>query len=279
MKILALLACLLLPVAAFAGQDCIVESHDLFIYPVVRVTESGNAGSGTVIYSQPNAEGTYSTYVLTNHHVIRGAISVRDEWDPTLNETIKKERRELVHVEVFQYRDVSTSIGTLRVEADIVLYTDSEDMALLKLRSETPAAHIAKMRPREIADKLYVFDQTVAVGCSLAFPPLPTRGMITRLNLQVRSYPFHMSSAQIIYGNSGGAMFLEETGELIGVPSMVPVVGWSSPVTHMGLFIPIKRAYDWMDREFYSFIFDEEITEAEGLKLREEDIEARLKRK
>jgi len=115
-------------------------------------------------------------------------------------------------------------------------------------------------------------DKTVAVGCSLGFPPLPTTGIITRKNFQINSLPYHMSSSQIIYGNSGGAMFLDSTAELIGIPSMLPVVGWGSPVFHMGLFIPIERIYTWLEKENYDFIYDVTKSEDACLKIREDKI-------
>ena len=88
-----------------------------------------------------------------------------------------------------------------------------------------------------------------------------------------------MSSSQIIYGNSGGAMFLAETGELIGIPSLVPVVGWGMAVTHMGLFIPVERIYDWLKEEHYDFIYDSEKNEKKCLETREKEIEEKKNKK
>jgi S1-C subfamily serine protease len=266
-----------IPPPATASFHDTKTAHELFIYPIVRVPVDRGAGSGTIIYSALNDKGKYSTYVLTNHHVISDAIKIIEEWDPTLQENVKRERRALVHAEIFQYRDISTPIGTLKVEADIVIYNRDEDMALLRLRSETQMDHVARLRPVEKADTLFVLERTMAVGCSLAMPPLPTPGVVTRLNQQVQSHPFHMSSSQVIYGNSGGAMFHEESGELIGIPSRVAVIGWGTPITHMGLFIPISRVYDWLEKEHYDFIFDGEKNEKDSLEAREEAIKERQK--
>ena len=64
------------------------------------------------------------------------------------------------------------------------------------------------------------------------------------------------SGRQIIFGNSGGAMYLAN-GTWIGVPSMVAVTGWfvSIPITHMGLFISYSRVYDWLNKEGYGFVY------------------------
>ena len=250
------------------------EAHEKYIYPVVRVTHGMYGGSGTIVYSKLNTTENwkYSTYVLTNHHVIDSAIRIEKKWDSDLAKEVKKEKRSIVYVEMFKYRDLSTPVGTLKVEAEIVLYNEDEDTALIKLRSEEKVPYIADL----LIDATYnVMDETVAVGCSLGFPPLPTVGHITRKDVQLDSLPFDMSSSQIIYGNSGGAMFLAETGELIGIPSKGIVIGWSTPITHMGLFIPIKRIFNWLETEHYDFIYDTSKNEKECLELREKEIEAK----
>jgi len=222
-------------------------AHHKMIYPIVRITAGEAAGSGTIIYSKKNEAGVFETFVLTNHHVVAQCINVKEEWDSTKKKDIKKETLDVVYVEVFQYKHLSTPIGTLRVEAEIVGYNADEDMALIKLASEDKQPFVAELYPRGKDDEIHVMDESVAVGCSLAYPPLPSSGEITRKNMILNSFPYHMSSSQIIYGNSGGAMF-DETGRLVGIPSMVAAIGWSSVVTHMGFFIPIERVYEWWDK-------------------------------
>jgi S1-C subfamily serine protease len=231
---------------AFSHPFSALEAHEKFIYPIVRVTYGNAGGSGTVIYSQ-NGE----TYVLTNNHVICGAVRIVEEWSSEKQEDVKVEKRSVVYVEIFKYRNVSTPVGTMKVEADITAYNEDEDMAILKLRFEEPVQHVANLFPQAETDNIHVTDETIAVGCSLGAPPLPTVGILTRKNFLINSLSFHMSSAQIIYGNSGGGMFYGKTGEFIGVPSLVPVVGWGTPITHMGLFIPIDRIYQWFEKVGY----------------------------
>ena len=268
---------LILTISAFA-EFTDEEEHQKFLYPVVRISYGYTGGSGTVIYSQVDAEGSYSTYVLTNHHVISDAISISEEWDSDLQKQVKKEKRDIIHVEFFQYRDLSIPIGTLKIEADIVIYNEAEDMALVKTRSEKKAEYVAVLYPRGKEEDIHTFDETVAVGCSLGFPPIPTMGVLTRKGFQLDSYEYWMSSSQTIYGNSGGAMFLHSTGELIGIPSLVAVVGWGTPVTHMGLSIPIERIYNWFEKEHYDFIYDPQKTEKECLEIRDRELKEKRKK-
>uniref|UniRef100_A0A6M3ITC8 Putative trypsin-like peptidase domain containing protein n=1 Tax=viral metagenome TaxID=1070528 RepID=A0A6M3ITC8_9ZZZZ len=251
------------------------EMHEKMIYPVIRVSERG---SGTIIYSKPNDKGAYSTYALTNHHVISDAIQIIEEWNSDLQKKVEKEKRSILYVEIFQYKNLSTPIGTLKVEAELIIYSKDEDLALLKFGTENQAAYVAEYYPGTNLDDVFLTDETFACGCSLGFPPIITKGMLIRKNFYIDSLPFGMSSAQIIFGNSGGAMYTGK-GEFIGIPSRVPVIGWSSAVPHMGLFIPIGRICDWLKKEHYEFIFDITKSEKDCLDARKKEIEANKAKK
>jgi len=259
-----------------ALNGCI--GHERFIYPVVRVSSGMGTGSGTILYSEADENGEFSTYVLTNFHVIDSAIRIVEKFDSDLGKDVKEEKRSICYVEIFKYRELSTPIGTLKVEADIVIHIKDQDMALLKLRSTEKMQYVAQLFPKDKISDTKCLDETIAVGCSLAFPPLPTVGILTRKNFQIDSLPYHMSSAQIIYGNSGGAMFDGE-GNFIGIPSMVALAGWGTPITHMGLFIPGSRIYDWLEDEHYDFIFDKSKNEKACLDKREGEIEKKKEAK
>jgi len=247
------------------------EAHEKYLYPIVRITTGNSGGSGTIVYSRPE-EGKVSTYILTNYHVIADIVKVEEKWDPSLGKNVQVERRGIVYVEVFKYRDLGVPVGTMRVESDLVVYNEPHDLAVLKLRLAEQMPHVALL-PKKEDTNYHLFDETLAVGCSLLFPPIATPGIITRKNYQIDSLPYHMSTSQIIYGSSGGAMFLAKTGELIGISSRVPVIGWGTiPITHMGLFIPIDRIYKWLEKENYDFLFDSAKSEKKSLELREERI-------
>lgn len=253
-----------------------LPAHEKYLYPVVRVSVDRGSGSGTIIYSDLVEDGKYSTYILTNHHVIASAIRITSEWDSDLGKEVKRESRSIVYVEVFKYRNLSTPVGTMKLEADVVIYNKAEDMAIVKIRLDDKMKYVATLPDKDKTEEYRVADESIASGCSLGHPPLISIGPITRLGLQVDSFPYDMSAAQIIFGNSGGAMFASD-GTLIGVPSRVAMAGWSAAVTHMGLFIPIKRVYDWLEKEHYDFIFDPEKNEKTSLEIREKEIEAKKK--
>jgi len=84
-----------------------------------------------------------------------------------------------------------------------------------------------------------------------------------------------MQTAPIIFGNSGGGLFLANTGELIGIPSEVRMLpmGWSADIiTHMNMFIPIERVYRWFRKEHYDFLYNKTKSEKECLDVRKGEI-------
>ena len=87
---------------------------------------------------------------------------------------------------------------------------------------------------------------------------------------------YWMSSAQIIFGNSGGAIFRysveRKRYEFLGMPARISVnvAGFlTDPITHMGFFVPMPRIYKLLEDNFYQFIYDSKYTYEECQKLRE----------
>jgi len=246
--------------------------HKMVLYTQVRVkvpTGSGvTGGSGTVIYSKPQEKDSplFSTYVMTCHHVIEGAISLEDEFDPRIGKMRKRELKKEVTVEFFDYMPDGRVDRTFSVQATIEAYNKLHDMALLKLKSVQEAKYVAKLYPPNQETKVRVGRKTVAVGCALLHDPILTEGMITHKGDIIDYAEYWMSNANIIYGNSGGAMFTADTYEFLGIPSRVAVIGWSSPVSYMGYFSPITRCYKFFIEQGFVFLFDSSKTEAECLK-------------
>jgi S1-C subfamily serine protease len=242
------------------------------LYPVVRVRAPKGTGSGTIIYSQKVGKN-FETYVLTNHHVIQSAIKVQQKYDSFVGQNTPQETRMTVQVEQFRYPSGSRLEGTFAIAADIVAYSEAQDLALLQLRSETEADYVAKMPNDEYEDDLQLADEVFAVGAALAHAPIITSGRINGMSDEIDDLPYWLSDAQIIFGNSGGSVFHGGDYTFIGVPSRVALaqVGWSvSPVSHLGWFIPFVTVYDFFDTNYYSFIYDAELDPAECHIAREE---------
>ena len=242
------------------------EKHEKMLYPAVRVRTGTAGGSGTVIYSElvPGEEEEHETYVLTNNHVIKGNVKVETKYDGMLGRDVKKDVRTPVNVEFFDWEYKSWTGGVRGITADIAAYSDEDtDLALLKLKTMKKAEFIGKLFPRgEEKKRLRFFTDVCAVGCGMGHPPVATFGSLNGFDDIIDNQPYFCSSAPTIYGNSGGSLYLADTGELIGVPARITVAGsmfgGGSPISHLSYSIQISTIYKFLEDEMYNFIFDPE---------------------
>lgn len=163
-------------------------------------------GSGFIVSSDG--------YVLTNHHVIKGA----DEIVVRLSD-----RRELV----------AKLIGT----------DNRSDVAVLKIEADNlPVAKIGRSR------ELQVGEWVLAIGSPFDFDHTVTAGIVSALgrNLPSENYvPFIQTDVAINPGNSGGPLFNLD-GEVVGINAQI----YSRTGGYMGLSfaIPIDLAMDVVDQ-------------------------------
>tara|TARA_R100000049_G_C1944828_1_gene89697 strand:- start:1104 stop:1850 length:747 start_codon:yes stop_codon:yes gene_type:complete len=221
--------------------------HDQMLYTSVIVAVSGGTGSGTVIHSAAKAD-VWSTLVLTNFHVIGGAVSLSEEWDPKKGEKVEKERRQLVTIKWVDYNACSKAIGTRGKSAEIVAYDKPADLALLRLVDrENGVANVALLFPE--SGTMHLMDEVWAVGAGLGEPPFATRGELGGTDHQIQGYRYLFATAPIIFGNSGGGLFRysidRKRFELIGVPSKMRAAGFQA-VSHMGFHIPIETVREFL---------------------------------
>lgn len=233
--------------------------HSEVLHTQVRVRTDKAGGSGTVIYSAKQGNGgDYESYVLTCHHVVEDAISVKDEWDSRVGRQRKKEYRQLVGVEFFDYSNVPHGRRpvTYSVPADISAYDSTHDMALLRLRTLKASPGVANLPAVGSWKALTIGSPVIVVGCALGHDPIQTRGEVTHMGDEIDYKDYWMASAAIIFGNSGGAVFADLEGlyRFIGIPSRVAIAGWGSAVTHMGYFSPIHRVYEFVGDNLYHFL-------------------------
>ncbi len=262
------------------GTSAIQRVHEQFVYPIVRVVSQGKGGavggSGIVVYSKPKSPKSkeYETYLLTNHHVIEGAINVSKKWNAALGADVKEETRSEVMAEFFGYEDLSRLVEAAATRADVVAWDAQRDLGLLQLKTKTKVDHVAPiMTPEKAKKSLFLTTPVYTVGCGLGVPPLVTEGHIGGFDFQIDNYPYNLTTAPSIYGNSGGAVFSKESGEVIGVTARISVVlaGFgTAPVTHMSFSIAPETIYDFLGEQMFDFIVDPKRTSAQCAKEREQ---------
>ncbi len=80
----------------------------------------------------------------------------------------------------------------------------------------------------------------------------------------IENKKYTMVNAGMYFGNSGGALFLAETGELIGVPSRLTGLpmgfGSMDMVLFMGFAAHPSRLYEFARHEHMEFLIDPEKT-------------------
>ena len=261
--------------AASAGwADDIDVKHEKLLYPVVRVRTATAGGSGTIIYSEDRAEkGTFRSYILTNHHVVDDAIKINRRWDNLLKRYVTEESNDLVDVEIFSWHG-GTIIDRRTVKAFVLAHGQEDDIAILELRgNEKPYPvkmdNVAKLASVDVASKLRVFQHIYVVGCSLGHDPIHSTGEITDLSDLIEGKTYMMGSANVIFGNSGGAVFNQVDGEfyLIGIPARVAVA--NGAITHMNWFVPNSRIREFIARHKLDFLLDPKKTPEDAYRERE----------
>lgn len=263
-----LFCCTALP-AATESVDLGPEANAI-MKPIVRVSTGYATGSGTILYSEDREDtGEFQTYILTNHHVVDDAIHVIKKWDSLEGKYISREENDQVTVELFLYLRGGKTVVAQPIQADIMAHDADEDLALLRLDYPIQIEHVAPILPA--GRDLRMLEPCWAAGCSLGVDPIVTTGRITDLEELIEHKPYVMASADIIWGNSGGAVFILHDGRFhfAGVPSRGRVA-YAQAVTHMGYFIPVERIRKWAARQRLSFLVDANATPTEAWAARKE---------
>ena len=247
--------------------------HEKILYPVVRVRTLKAGGSGTVIYSKPDKQGKYESFVMTCAHVIDDAVEVKKEWDSFLKKKIEKEFTQQVQVEIFDYVDLSKVNSSNSLRADIIAYDKLVDIAILKLDSPKPCPYVARLIDKDKIDSIKLFTDAYASGCSLGHDPICNQGQVTYIDEKITNKQYLMSNCSSIFGNSGGALFLASTGEQIGITARISAIqlGFGVDIiTWMGFSIAPFEIYKFIDEQELQFLYDPSDTFGAAMKRREE---------
>jgi S1-C subfamily serine protease len=234
-----------------------VIKHDQMLNAVVLVDVGGGSGSGTVIYSD-EWEGEAHTYILTNYHVVKRAISISKEWDSRAAANIDVERRQPVDAYWFSYLQYSITTGKRGQRANIVAYNEKMDLAIIRLvDTENIVSPVAPMLPQD--DTVHLMERVWAIGSGLGRPPFATEGYVASVDGRQSGMEYMMSTAPIVWGNSGGALFRWSDDrtryELIGIPSRITIAGFRFPIFNMAWSIPAGTVYEFLENNNLCFIY------------------------
>ncbi len=203
-----------------------------------RIESQTDVGSGTVIWRGRDGDD-HVAYILTAWHIVQH--NAGPDGPIPLGITIYAAGHPIFE-----------ATGT------VVARAPSLDVALVESRTADPFPAAARLLPRERVQGVPLFAPVHAVGCPLGYPPIPTSGMLTSKSKALGERVFWMVTAPTIFGNSGGGIYLGESGELIGVLSRISAYKSliDVAVPHMGIVTDLGGVYDWLAAEGYGFIFD-----------------------
>ena len=171
----------------------------------------GSLGSGFVI----SADG----YIITNNHVIENADEI----------------------------DINFSNGRV-LKADLIGRDRDTDLAVLKVRSDTPLPYVDLAD----SDRAEVGDWVIAIGNPFGFGGSVSAGIISARNRDLnagRSDDFIQTDAAINRGNSGGPLF-NLGGEVVGVNTAI--ISPTGGSVGIGFSVPanlVKRISDQLIKE------------------------------
>lgn len=167
----------------------------------VTLDGGGGSGSGSIIDKRG--------YVLTNYHVIDGAL--------TIQVTVMKDG-------VFS--------GT------VVAGDANRDIALVKItstRTDFPTVTLGQISDVQVGADVYAIG--FPLGTELSGPSTVTRGIISAQRVLNDGYNYIQTDAAINPGNSGGCL-ITTSGNMIGIPS-AGIVPPGYDIENIGLAVPI----------------------------------------
>lgn len=207
----------------FGSETSVQIMHREMLNATVRVEIEKGTGSGTVIRSDETG-----TFIITNHHV------AGDEGGT-------------VHVRFWLLNSRSETVLSVMRDAKVVAADDKRDLALLRLvDSEFRAEAVASLAPEGV-------ELAPGEDVWVAGSPIGLRAYITHGLLSLAAEKQVMTSAPVIYGNSGGGVYhrtasgdyeyIGTVQAIYGLPDMMGMV--SHPITAINVAISnqVLRAF------------------------------------
>lgn len=198
-------------------QDLINASVQL----IIDTPKSRELGSGTVLKCERNKDDKkFTCYVLTVAHLFSG-------FD----------------------KSSKLRIGDL-VDGKVLIINKGADLALVSVQSSRPlsSAHLA---PRDF--KPFIGDKVIQIG----YPQGKAVSILTgKREHKVSAVNRYLGSGTIecslepIEGRSGGGLFLERTGEQIGVCSV------REPSEQRGIYASLEEIYKMLEGTKYDFLLE-----------------------
>jgi len=203
--------------------------------PVVQVKVDGGRGSGTIF----KVRGKFS-YIVTNFHVVARALWLSESPDKQGYTFVRKD----ISINIFIHKSGKVEMQTF--PAYIYAWNAEEDLATLRI--EHRAKYVATMYTSKY---LREFDSIVIVGAPLGSIPVPGQGIVSNLFDEYMGKWRIGVTADIVWGHSGGAAFIEHKGKYLYVGMLsnlasIPADEFTIPLTFLGSMIPSSVVLEFL---------------------------------
>ncbi len=258
-RLLAPLLLLAMMVSVSFGEDVTPEQKIINHLQDISLTiKSGDSqGSGTV-FTRKEGEDTVS-YVWTAGHVISHLKTNRSVLINGNEKTVTEFRDAQV---VMEFQQEGRKIGETVVDAKVVRYSDPEtgrDLALLQVRkknfaeaSRTASFYNSAVIP-PVGTKLYHVGSLLGQfgSNSLTQGSISQTGRVLQLGTSAGTV-FDQTSVTAFPGSSGGGVFLESTGEYVGM--LVRGAG-----EQFNFIVPIREMRAWAKEAKVEWAIDQSV--------------------
>jgi len=204
----------------------------LFMLPTARITDGRGMCSGVLVKVVPEEGEVFANYVISvAHGVHRDRVTV-------------------------QLTNVNTGLVESE-EATVLKKYESSDLSVL--RFYTASQKFQPCRPMTLGvSEAILFDPVYAVGCPGGSEPMFTRGEVVNMAFEFGDgNKYWMVNSNIWFGSSGGPVFLERTGELIGLTARMPgdtmfqMIGpIDFPLNFIDIIVPIATIQDVIGKDY-----------------------------
>lgn len=216
-------------------RDCLrsvfkIDAEAIVDMTTGKVVRPSFTGSAVAYKTTRRGDDRYDVFFITARH-----LGINMTTGPVMVQMMTRVDGTATSKVVHQFA-VNIDSVKLHPILDIAIFSAISDI-------EYPVARLSDTPPAT-ADKVFT------IGVPLGMIPEITTGTISGYE---DTYHFWTSDSQIIFGNSGGGVFSERTGKLLGIS--VGLISYDAqignmllkiPVTHLHQFIACSEVIDWI---------------------------------
>lgn len=218
--------------------------HEKCLYPTVKLVipsyHGGGCGTGIIVRSFKQSDGTYSNVVLTAAHILKGPVDVY----------------------VPQFENWSTVTGFVEYKCILFAYSKKYDLAVIVFDTpkEMPVAEL------DFDSKYYIGTKIFKLGYGLTDECRLDEGEITSVKTSdPKGFENHLRlNAHTIFGDSGGPVFLSSNYKVIGINKAIRHLSKDSSsqlLLNFAYASPLSWLKTWNTESdnAFSFAFDKNI--------------------